>query len=402
MYSTSSPSTTTHTTSTLSTKLARLNASPTSTMSTLDYYDEVPLFTPSPKLEQQQQQQQSQQAPPPDCLSASATASVTSSSTFFMDEDSSERSLRAQIESLRQQLAERDLTVNELQRQMQEDKRHHDKLQQRWDLFFSSSNNTTTTTPSSLMSDSSTRGDRRSNMGRGTSYRSAPYTGKTEDSMKTTTMTALEVQKLNDRMDQLEAEKEAALQKAIKLSVALADTRATVSTLESQLEESQRIIAAQNTSTGILLGFGRRTAPPPPPPIASKSSHGKKQKKKSSSRSTSPKPTTKATTTTTLPPVDQASSLGDIELNDDDDEPQQSNDTTAMASIVMTTDECHNDATPADDSAPLEIASERGVQSSQHGGVTTAQPSSERGTTSTGRGWGRFWASSTALTAATS
>jgi hypothetical protein len=162
--------------------------------------------------------------------------------------------LRAQVESLRQQLGERDAIVNQLQRQIQQDKRNHDKLQKKWNLFFGFGTSANTNTNPNAAASTSTI----------TSMASSP---RSTSSIHSNTTNNAELVRVKEHLEQLERDKNAALSKAIQLSVALAESRAAVSTLQAQLEESRTIIRLQqNTAnSGIvssMLGFKRQPAQP--------------------------------------------------------------------------------------------------------------------------------------------
>lgn len=165
--------------------------------------------------------------------------------------------LKAQVESLRQQLAERDSSVNELQRQIQTDKRAHDKLKERYELFMGTSGSVSTSSNSMSMTASThsmhTTGTstRRLN---NTSDNNAPLRRvNTLDSARrtdndSTSLSTADMQRLHHHMDQLEADKDASLQKTLKLSVALAESKAKCSELESQLEEYQHVMGIQSNN----------------------------------------------------------------------------------------------------------------------------------------------------------
>jgi hypothetical protein len=210
-------------------------------------------------------------------LSVGSCAGTSHSGSIGAAAPSSEtQTLRAHVESLRQQLAERDTTVNQLQRQIQQDKRHHDKLQQKWKLFFGSH----ATTPSPRSNSSST---------------------------------SVELGRLHEHLEQLERDKNAALSKAVQLSVALAESRAAVSTLQDELEEARNIIQLQHNNTSIsmpaMLRIKRQSPSTPVDAVAGTSND----------RNHPVTPTKQQQ----QPPFLEASSplcITDIQLEDDDDE----------------------------------------------------------------------------------
>jgi len=221
------------------------------------------------------------------------TTSTTSTSPSTTAEMSEADKLRQEVEFLRQQLAERDGTVNELHQQIQEDKNAHKKLQAKWDLFFGSvssgsgsgsgmsttsygGNRSTSPTPASSSSSRGGRNNYDSSMdgsSRSLMNVSSHHTPKNNGAGGGPIPTEHKHQllRLNTAMEKLESEKEACMQKTLKLAVQLAETKAKVSTLESQLDEYKNVILYQNSgaklavaSVGLGSRFGRNKQVPVP------------------------------------------------------------------------------------------------------------------------------------------
>lgn len=113
-----------------------------------------------------------------------------------------------EVEFLRQQLAERDLKINELQQELQATKRQNEKLSNRLSTVWG---NTSTCTSGSG--------------------------GKEDGNAR--------LYRLNQHLEKLELEKEQNMQKTVQLSVALAESKARVSELEGDLEEYKALVMRQ-------------------------------------------------------------------------------------------------------------------------------------------------------------
>lgn len=282
----------------------RLNSSPTSTtaLTLSEEYDEIQKANIFPTVQEDQSVTSRTSVDMSATSSGSANNAEESPAAPPAPSASVVEDLKAEIESLRQQLAERDLTVNELHNQIQEDKRAHDKLQTRWDLFFGSDK--------AMSSSSMSMSTRRL---QSSSTNSSPASDST-------TLSPTDMLKLTKHMDQLEEEKEACVQKTIKLAVALAESKAKCSTLESQVEEMQNIILIQNKNCS-PLGFlsGGSTTPSTSThgfPL-NKSTHSTTPASASASSAGKGKVRRRASMGGVPPPMDSFLAVSEIQLNDD-------------------------------------------------------------------------------------
>lgn len=110
--------------------------------------------------------------------------------------------LKVEVEFLRQQLAERDNQINDLQQKVQEGKRNTDRLQSRLNIFLGGPN---------TKDDVSAHG---------------------------------KLTKVYKQLQDVEQERDDYRNKSVELSVSLADAKAKVSTLESTLEEYQSLVSS--------------------------------------------------------------------------------------------------------------------------------------------------------------